>query len=268
MGFYIEVCVLTNGSRQPKVCIQNEKGGLGNAIFLFQPQDFSLERRTGTYTCETTVEEALKNLAILDKMLDEREASSDDWSANAISIYGEAFSKYKQILSLFDGNDIVYSDMSEGMLSFSENDIDNFQTDDDYRNALKFFTDVVSGNYNGYYCGKKHRHLAERFMTDIKRELRLVVDNFKELQQDYNWINLSKMGDVKILETKANLIFQRDTEDKGEDWFYSSTNYLLPIFTYLQKKNIHMRELFEPVFNLKPDERRFKVSFQFDVSNL
>lgn len=270
MGFYVDVDVLHGKSRKKIGHIQNEKGGLGRAIYMFLPQDFKFDRETLTFTCETTVKAAIDNLTAISEIIaagvEKAGAKYDEWTNRAVNMTAVALTGYVKMLPSYRGDDVIFADMSEGMLSYNEEQLDKFRPDVDYRNSLRFINDVVSGNYIGYFCGDNIRRLADKLMADVKEIVCTEFINIRKFQRDFNTYNLLTMGDVKILEMKADLIFKKNEDD--DDDFYDSANYLLPVFAFLQKRNISLLRTWDKVYSYNEEEERgYRVNIHFDVSN-
>lgn len=268
MGFYINVEVL-NKERQKIGKLQTEKGGLGKAIFLFKTQDFKLNRGTREYFCETSVGEAIKNLSEVNKLIKEKTEETkkkyDKWSSEAINAFLSTFLQYEKALLQYNKEDIIFTDMSEGMLCFEGETLAKFCPETDYNKAFKFLNNIVRGNYNAYFLSVDDYDIADKVFGDIKRLLGANFSNVRRVCKDN--INVLKIGDTRILEIKADIVFTKDEEDNREEWFYDSSNYLLPIFAYLQDMGRHMKESYEKVYDLKPDERGFKVYFYRKIFN-
>ena len=122
------------------------------------------------------------------------------------------------------------------MLAYNDEQLNKFRPDIDYNSAMKFITNVIKGNYNGYFCDDEIRRVYTLVFDDISEQLLKHFPNIKKIQKDYNCYNLITMGDIKVLEMRAEIIFTKDVEDDREEWAYPEENYLLPVFAFLQKK--------------------------------
>lgn len=267
MGFYIDVDVLHGKSRKKIGHIQNKKGGLGKAIFMFKPQNFFFDKKNNEFTCKTLVKDAIANLLEVEKQIKKTDTSDifyDEWSKSAMKAYLIAFRKFSNFLENFEDTDYVFADMSEGLLSFNEASLDKFKAEIDYENAMEFLSNILSGAYSNYFPDKYTYARSKILMSELKKCLKIEFPDIVKFYEDYNFISCCTMGKTKILQMKGNIIFKKRTDDE-EEVFYDSDKYLLPVFALLQKRNIHMARTYEKSYAC-PSERGYKVIFSFDVS--
>lgn len=269
MGFYIDVDILDKKTRDKIGHIQNEKGGLGRAIYMFLPLDFKLDRETLAFTCETTVGAAINNLRKVKENIavdiEKTKEKYDEWSKSVIEDTERAFSYYLRMLSIFDEDDIVFADMSEGMLALTKEHLDEFRPDIDYHGSMEFLNNVVKGDYIGYFCGDNLRQIGDNLIRDVEKLLFAEFPNLLKFRRDCNTCNVITMGDVKVLRMKATLIFKRYEDDK--DNFYNPRKYLLPLFAFLQKRNISFVHTWDEAYCNEAEERGYWVDFYFNVSS-